>query len=78
MSVGLLIFGNIKVSNFNSLKSVKNSYIIKSISPNISIDKFYSKQDEVKIINELIELSEPKKQNLQSFCGRRESFQTAI
>jgi apolipoprotein N-acyltransferase len=61
VSVGFLIFGNIKVSNFNSLKSVKNSYIIKSISSNISIDKFYSKQDEVKIINELIELSEPKK-----------------
>ena len=78
VSVGFLIFGNIKVSNFNSLKSVKNSYIIKSISSNISIDKFYSKQDEVKIINELIELSEPKKKNLQYFCGQKESFQTVI
>jgi apolipoprotein N-acyltransferase len=72
VSVGFLIFGNIKVSNFNSLKSVKNSYIIKSISSNISIDKFYSKQDEVKIINELIELSEPKKKKTYNiFVARR-------
>ena len=56
-----LIFGNIKNNNFNSLESVKNSYTIKAISPNISLDRFYSKQDELKIINELIELSAPTK-----------------
>jgi len=61
MSVGFLIFGSIKKDNFNSLKSVKNSYTIKAISPNISLDRFYSKQDELKIINELIDLSSPKK-----------------
>jgi len=61
IAAGLLIFGNIRVNNFNSLESVKNPYIIKAISPNISIDKFYSKQDELKIINELIELSAPTK-----------------
>jgi apolipoprotein N-acyltransferase len=52
-----LIFGYTKNNNFNSLESVKNSYTIKAISPNISLDRFYSKQDELKIINELIELS---------------------
>ena len=56
-----LIFGYIKNDNFNSLKSKKNSYTIKVISPNISLDRFYSKQDELKIINELIELSAPNK-----------------
>ena len=61
LSAGLLIFGNIKVNNFNSLKSVKNPYIIKAISSNIGIDKFYSKHEELKIINELIELSAPTK-----------------
>ena len=61
VSLGLLIFGNIKVNKFNSLKNVKNPYIIKAISPNISIDKFYSEQDELKIINELIKLSAPTK-----------------
>ncbi|MDA7582899.1 apolipoprotein N-acyltransferase [Candidatus Pelagibacter sp.] len=61
MSAGFLIFGTIKKNNFNSLESVKNSYRIKIISPNISLDRFYSKQDELKIINELIELSAPTK-----------------
>ena len=59
VSAGFLIFGNIKVNNFNSLESIKNSYRIKAISPNISLDRFYSEQDELKIINELIELSAP-------------------
>ena len=57
VSATFLIFGKIKNNNFNSLESMKNSYIIKAISPNISLDRFYSKQDELKIINELIELS---------------------
>ena len=57
LSAAFLIFGNIRNNNFDSLKSVKNEYIIKAISPNISLDRFYSKQDELKIINELIELS---------------------
>ena len=61
ISAGFLIFGYIKNDNFNALESVKNSYTIKAISPNISIDKFYSSQDELKIINELIELSSPQK-----------------
>ena len=57
ISVALLIFGKINHDNFNSLESVKNSYTIKAISPNISLNRFYSKKDELKIINELIELS---------------------
>ena len=61
VSIGFLIFGYIKNNNFNYLKSVKKSYTIKAISSNISLDRFYSKQDELKIINELIELSSPTK-----------------
>jgi len=61
MSAGFLIFGNLKNNNFNSLEGIKNSYTIKAISSNISLDRFYSKQDELKIINELIELSAPTK-----------------
>ena len=59
VSAGFLIFGNIKGNNFNSLESIKNSYRIKAISPSISLDRFYSKKDELKIINELIKLSAP-------------------
>ena len=61
MSAMFLIFGYTKNNNFNSLEIIKNSYTIKAISPNISLDRFYSKKDELKIINELIELSAPTK-----------------
>ena len=61
LSVGFLIFGYIKNNKFNSLETVKNSYTIKAIASNISLDRFYSKQDELKIINELIDLSAPEK-----------------
>ncbi len=61
ISVSFLIFGNVKNNQFNSLDNVKNSFIIRAISPNISLDRFYSEQDELKIINELIALSEPEK-----------------
>lgn len=61
VSAAFLIFGHIKNDNFNSLESVKNLYKIKAISSNISLDRFYSNQDELKIINELIKLSDPSK-----------------
>jgi apolipoprotein N-acyltransferase len=61
VSAGFLIFGHLKNNNYDSLESVKDSYTIRAVSPNISLDRFYSKQDELKIINELIELSAPTK-----------------
>ena len=61
ISAGFLIFGHIKNDNYNSLESVKNSYTIRAVSPNISLDRFYSKKDELKIINELIKISAPTK-----------------
>jgi apolipoprotein N-acyltransferase len=63
LSVSFLVFGIIKNKNFNYLESVRNSYTIKAVSPNISLDRFYSKQDELKIINELIKISAPTKKN---------------
>ena len=61
LSTTFLVFGYIKDNNFKSLESVKNPYVIKAISSNISLDRFYSKKDELKIINELIKLSSSKK-----------------
>ena len=61
LSAAFLIFGKIKDDSFNSLENIKNSFTIKAISPNISLDRFYSKQEELKIINELIDLSAPTK-----------------
>jgi|TARA_B110000438_G_scaffold268910_1_gene284853 apolipoprotein N-acyltransferase len=60
VSVSFLIFGTIKNNQFNLIKKNKHDYIIRAISPNISLDRFYSNQDELKIINELISLSDPK------------------
>ena len=61
ISTFFLIFGNFKNNQFNSLDNVKNPFVIRAISPNISLDRFYSKQDELKIISELISLSSPAK-----------------
>ena len=60
-SVGFIIFGNLKNNEFNSSKDIQNSFTIRAISSNISLDRFYKKRDELKIINELIFLSNPKK-----------------
>jgi len=60
ITVSFLIFGTIKNNQFNLLKDIKHNYIIRAISPNISLDRFYSSQDELKIINELIALSNPQ------------------
>ena len=52
-----------EISNpvFKSKGLETNSYTIKAISSNISLDRFYSKKDELKIIIELIDLSTPTK-----------------
>jgi len=61
ISTGFLIFGNSKYNQFNTLTDIKNNFTIRAVSPNISLDRFYSKQDEFKIIKELISLSSPEK-----------------
>jgi len=61
ISIGFLIFGNLKYNQFNTLADIKNNFIIRAVSPKISLDRFYSKQDELKIIKELISLSSPEK-----------------
>ena len=71
LSVSFLIFGNLKNNEFNSLENIKNPYTIRAISSNISLDRFYSKQDELKIINELISLSNSKKKKTYNFSMAR-------
>ena len=61
VSVSFLMFGKIKNSDFDSAETLRNPYTIKAISSNISLDRFYSQRDELKIINELIDLSTPEK-----------------
>ncbi|MDC1338792.1 apolipoprotein N-acyltransferase, partial [Pelagibacteraceae bacterium] len=61
VSAGFLIFGNLKYNQFNTMTDNKNNFTIRAVSSNISLDRFYSKQDELKIIQELISLSIPEK-----------------
>jgi len=67
VSVSFFVFGNIKNNNFESLASIKNSYAIRALSSNISLDRFYSNQDELKIIEELIDISAPQKKKQTIF-----------
>jgi len=61
IAISFLTFGIIKNNQFNLIEKVKHNYLIRVVSPNISLDRFYSNQDELKIINELISLSNPEK-----------------
>ncbi|WP_415291317.1 apolipoprotein N-acyltransferase [Candidatus Pelagibacter sp. Uisw_136] len=67
ISVGFLIFGNLKYNQFNNSADIKNNFTIRAVSPNISLNRFFSKQDELKIIKELILLSNPEKKEPMVF-----------
>ena len=54
------IFGSISVENFKKEKNVDSDYKIRVISSNISLKRYYSNLDPSQIIEELIEISEPK------------------
>jgi len=60
IAVIFLIFGTVRNNQINLVKKNNHDYIIRVISPNISLDSFYSAENELKIINELISLSNPK------------------
>ena len=56
----LLLIYNASYKNFFLSKELKeNSYIIRVISSNISLDRFYKNKDTENVINELINLSSP-------------------
>ena len=61
ISLSFFLYGNLKIDKFYAKKNVNNSYTIRAISSNISLDRFYSEKDELKIIKELIKISSPKK-----------------
>tara|TARA_B110001452_G_scaffold176915_1_gene148369 strand:- start:149 stop:1459 length:1311 start_codon:yes stop_codon:yes gene_type:complete len=61
VAVSFFIFGIYQIKEFNALPSLKNAYSIKAISSNISLDRFYIEKNEQEIINELIAISAPKK-----------------
>ena len=61
ISVNFLIFGKIKSAQFNSQEDLKHNYTIRVVSPNIDLQRFYSSEEDSKIIKDLIFLSNPIK-----------------
>ena len=59
ISISFLIFGNIKLDRESKISYKKNNYLIKVVSPKISIDRFYNVNTERQIIKDLIKLSNP-------------------
>jgi len=56
----LQIIGSASIKRFQTLNLVKNDYVIRAIGSNIALERFYGNIDTSTIVNELIELSEPK------------------
>ena len=54
-----VIYGSYKIKNFDNLDIVKLPFDIRIISPKIEIDRFYLQNSSEKIINNLIEISNP-------------------
>ena len=61
VSIGIffLVFGNMKLNNQNLTSHKKNDFVIKVVSSKIDINRFYIFNDEQKILEELIKLSNP-------------------
>ncbi len=55
------IFGSQKIDKFSKIETIKNEYKIRVVSSNIDIDRFYNNVDPILIIEELIKISSPEK-----------------
>ena len=55
------LYGNLNIKNYEKIKYDKLNSVIRVVSPNIPIERFLTKQDTEKSINELISLSNPNK-----------------
>jgi len=66
----LLLFylhGSSYKKTFNSLDVTNYDYKVRVIGSNISLDRFYSNIDPISVINELIDISEPQKEDKTIF-----------
>ena len=54
-------FGSQRLEKFNNIKANKLDYKLRVISSNVSIDRFYNDTDPISVINDLIKISSPQK-----------------
>ena len=69
-----LTYGNEYKKNFLSKELKKNPYIIRVISSNISLDRFYEDIETEEVLSELIKLSAPEPKKKIFFYGQRELY----
>ena len=61
------LYGLSYKERFNSLDAINYEYKVRAIGSNISLDRFYSNIDSVSVINELIDISQPIKDDKTIF-----------
>ena len=61
------LYGSSYKERFNSSDTINYDYKVRAIGSNISLDRFYSNIDPVSVINELIEISQPNKDDKTIF-----------
>ena len=61
------LYGLSYKERFNSLDAINYEYKVRAIGSNISLDRFYSNIDTVSVINELIDISQPIKDDKTIF-----------
>ena len=59
--LSFFFIGNSRLEEKNKLNDFENNFLVKVISSDIEIDRFYNLENEEDIINKLVEISSPKK-----------------
>jgi len=61
ITLSFYFFGSQRLEKFNNIKANKLEYKLRVISSNVSIDRFYNDTDPISVINDLIKISSPQK-----------------
>ena len=61
MVLSFYFFGSQRLEKFNNIEADRLNYKIRVISSNVSIDRFYKDTDPISVINDLIKISSPQK-----------------
>ena len=61
ITLSFYFFGSLRLEKFNNIKANKLDYKLRVISSNVSIDRFYNDTDPISVINDLIKISSPQK-----------------
>ncbi len=67
ITVIFYFYGSLNIQKFNKLELKKNDYKLRLIGSNVSLDRFYNDLDPVSVIQELIEISKPSKDEKMVF-----------